>query len=37
MKHKKKENQSMDASVLLKTGNKILTGGNNGDKVWSTD
>jgi hypothetical protein len=28
MKLKKKENQSMDASVLLRWGNKILKGGN---------
>ena len=28
MKFKKKENQSVDASVLLRRGNNILTGGN---------
>ena len=28
MKLKKKEDQSVDASVLLRRGNKILTGGN---------
>jgi hypothetical protein len=28
MKPKKKEDQSVDASVLLRRGNKILTGGN---------
>jgi hypothetical protein len=28
MKPKKKEDQSVDASVLLRMGNKILTGGN---------
>jgi hypothetical protein len=28
MKVKKKEDQSVDASVLLRRGNKILTGGN---------
>jgi hypothetical protein len=28
MKLKKKENQSVDASVVLSRGNKILTGGN---------
>jgi hypothetical protein len=28
MKLKKKENQSVDASVLLRKGNKILMGGN---------
>jgi hypothetical protein len=28
MKLKKKENQSVDASVLLRRGNKILMGGN---------
>jgi hypothetical protein len=28
MKPKKQEDQSVDASVLLKRGNKILTGGN---------
>jgi hypothetical protein len=28
MKLKKKENQSVDVSVLLRRGNKILTGGN---------
>jgi hypothetical protein len=33
MKPKKKEDQSVDASVLLRRGNKTLTGGNNGDKV----
>jgi hypothetical protein len=27
MKLKKKEDQSLDTSVLLRTGNKILTGG----------
>jgi hypothetical protein len=32
MKHKKKKDQSVDASVF-RSGNKILTGGNNGDKV----
>jgi hypothetical protein len=35
MKPKKKEDQNMDASVLLKRGNKILTGGN--IEVWSRD
>jgi hypothetical protein len=28
MKPKRKEDQSVDASVLLRRGNKILTGGN---------
>jgi hypothetical protein len=28
MKHKKKEDQSVDASVLLRSRDKILTGGN---------
>jgi hypothetical protein len=28
MKPKKKEDQNVDASVLLRSGNKILTGGN---------
>jgi hypothetical protein len=28
MKLKKKEDQSVDASVILRKGNKILTGGN---------
>ena len=28
MKPKKKEDQNVDASVLLRRGNKILTGGN---------
>jgi hypothetical protein len=28
MKFKKKENQSVDASVLLRRGNKLLTGAN---------
>jgi hypothetical protein len=28
MKPKKKEDQSVDASVLIRRGNKILTGGN---------
>ena len=28
MKFKKKEDQSVDASVLLRRGNKIFTGGN---------
>jgi hypothetical protein len=28
MKLKKKEDQSVDASVLLRSGNKIFTGGN---------
>jgi hypothetical protein len=37
MKPMKKENQSVDASVLLRRENKVLTGGNNGDKVWSRD
>ena len=32
MKLKKKEDQSVDASVLLRMGNKILTGGNTGTK-----
>ena len=32
MKLKKKEDQSVDASVLLRKGNKILTGGNMGTK-----
>lgn len=31
-KLKKKEDQNVDASVLLRRGNKILTGGNNGTK-----
>ena len=30
MNHKKKKGQSMDASVLLRRGNKILIGG----RVW---
>jgi hypothetical protein len=32
MKLKKKEDQSVDASVLLRRGNKILTGENMGAK-----
>jgi hypothetical protein len=32
MKLKKKEDQSVDASVLLRKGNKILTGGNSETK-----
>jgi len=32
MKLKKKEDQNVDASVLLRKGNKILTGGNTGTK-----
>jgi hypothetical protein len=32
----KKEDQSVDASVLLRRGNKILTGGNM-ETVWSRD
>ena len=36
MKLKKKEEQSMDTSVLLRRGNKIPMGGDK-DKVWSRD
>jgi hypothetical protein len=37
MKSKKKEDQSVDASVLLRRRNKILTRKKYGDKVWSRD
>jgi hypothetical protein len=37
MKLKKKEDQSMDASVLLRRGNKILNERKYRDKVWSRD
>jgi hypothetical protein len=37
MKLKKKEDQSVDTSVLLRRGNKILTGGNMEEKVWRRD
>jgi hypothetical protein len=37
MKPKKKEDQNMDASVLLRKVNKILTGRNMETKVWSRD
>jgi hypothetical protein len=37
MKPKKKKDRSVDASVLLRKGNKILIGGKYGDKVWSRD
>ena len=33
MKSKKKKDQSVNASVLLRRRNKILTGENNGDEV----
>jgi hypothetical protein len=36
MKLKKKEDQSMDTSVLLRRGNKIPMGGHT-EKVWSRD
>jgi hypothetical protein len=32
MKLKKKEDQSVDASVLLRRGNRIFSGGNTGTK-----
>jgi hypothetical protein len=34
MKLKKKEDQSVDASVLLRRGNKILTGENMEKEMW---
>ena len=34
MKLKKKEDQNMDASVLLRSGNKILTGGSGREGLW---
>jgi hypothetical protein len=37
MKPKKKEDQSVDASVLFRRVNEILTGGSMGKKVWSRD
>jgi hypothetical protein len=37
MKLKRKEDQSVDASVLLRSGDKILTGRNMETKVWSRD
>jgi hypothetical protein len=37
MKLKKKENQSVGALVFLRINNKILTGANMVDKVWSRD
>ena len=38
MKLKKKEDQSVDVSVLLRRGNKILKDRRKyGDKVWSRD
>jgi hypothetical protein len=36
VKLKKKEDQSMDASVLLRRGNKILKRGNS-EAVWHRD
>jgi len=35
MKLKKKEDQIVDASVLLRKGNKIFTGENIEEKVWT--
>jgi hypothetical protein len=35
MKLKRKENQIVYASVLLRRGNKIFKGRKYGDKVWS--
>ena len=37
MKLKKKEDQSLGASVLLRRGNKILNSNKYGGKVWSRD
>ena len=37
MKLKKKEDQSVDASVLLRSGNKILNRRKYRDQVWSRD
>jgi hypothetical protein len=37
MKLKKKEDQSVDTSVILKGGSKIPTRRNYGNKVWSRD
>jgi hypothetical protein len=37
MKLKKKEDQSVDASVLLRKRKKILTGKKYGDKMWNKD
>jgi hypothetical protein len=37
MKLKKKEDQSVDTSVLLRKGNKILSGANMETKVWIRD
>jgi len=37
MKLKKKDNQSVGASVLLKRGNKNIHRRRYGDKVWSRD
>jgi len=34
MKIKKKENQSMDASVLLRRGNKMITGSRVWERLW---
>jgi hypothetical protein len=34
MKLKQKEDQIMDASVLLRRGNKILTGGRRWEELW---
>jgi hypothetical protein len=34
MKLKKKEDQSVDASVLLRRGNKIITGGRSQGVTW---
>jgi hypothetical protein len=37
MKLKKKEDQSVDTSILLRRGNKNTHGRNYRDKVWSRD
>jgi hypothetical protein len=37
IKLRKKKGQSVDSSILLRRGNKIITGWNMGDKLWSRD
>ena len=37
MELKKKEDQSVDTSVLLRKGNKIFIGGKTEKKMWSRD